>query len=157
MTRHFGGGYEAPHSVRYEIGEYSRTRVMIYFPAIIKFDETTFMKEYAFDTIYNAIYDHLKYEDYDISTGFDITFEEELEVYIIQLQDYGYDLNDDDTLYIDQNGRPYHSNPPEDIHWINDVTCLDDNANRVVNTGYLKQVVNNLLSRYRERLYIRTN
>ena len=157
MTRHFGGGYEAPHSVKDEIGEYSRTRVMIYFPAIIKFDETTFMKEYAFDTIYNAIYDYLKYEDYDISTGFDITFEEELEVYIIQLQDYGYDLNDDDTLYIDQNGRPYHSNPPEDIHWINDVTCLDDNANRVVNTDYLKQVVNKLLSRYRERLYIRTN
>lgn len=151
MTRHFGGGYEAPQSVKDEIGEYSKTRVMIYFPAVIAFDETTFMKEYAFDTIYGIVNDHIEYEEYNINTGFDITWEEGLEVYIIPLQDYGYDLDDDDNIYIDPDGRPYHSDPPEDIHWINDITSLDENGKRVVNVEYVKKVVDKLLSKYRKR------
>ena len=156
MTRHFGGGYEAPHSVKDEIGEYSKTRVMIYFPAVIAFDETTFMKEYAFDTIYGIVNDHIEYEEYNINTGFDITWEEGLEVYIIPLQDYGYDLDDDDNIYIDPDGRPYHSDPPEDIHWINDITSLDENGKRVVNVDYVKKIVDNLLSKYRKRRGIRS-
>lgn len=153
MTRHFGGGYEAPQSVMDEVGEYSKTRVLIYFPAIIDFNETiSVMKQYAFDTIYDIIYTHLKHEEYNINTGFDITFDPELEVYECPMQDYGYELNDDDSIYIDENGRPCHSNPPEDIHWINDITMLDENGKRVVNADYIRKIVDRMFSRDKERL-----
>ena len=39
MTRHFGGGYEHPQSLIDEIGNYSRTIVLIYFPAIVSFTD----------------------------------------------------------------------------------------------------------------------
>lgn len=153
MTRHFGGGYEAPHSVMDEIGEYSKTRVLIHFPAIIDFNETIHvMKMYAFDTIFDIIYTHIKYEEYDINTCFDITFDPELEVYKLPLQDYGYDLKDDGSIYLDENGLPCQSDLPDDIHWINDITTLDDNGKRVVNEEYIRKIVDRMFSRYKERL-----
>lgn len=155
MTRHFGGGYEAPQSVIDEIGEYSRTRVLIYFPAIIDYNETIHvMKQYAYDTIYDILYTHLKYEEYDINTCFDITFDPELEVYTCPLQDYGYDLNDDGSIYLDENGRPCHSDLPDDIHWINDITKSDENGKRVVNEDYIRKIVDRMFSRDKERISI---
>ena len=68
------------------------------------------------------------------------------------MQDYGYELNDDDSIYIDENGRPCHSNPPEDIHWINDITMLDENGKRVVNADYIRKIVDRMFSRDKERL-----
>ena len=155
MTRHYGGGYEAPHSVSDEIGEYSKTRVLIYFPAIIDFDEALFtLKEYAFDTIYDIVDEHLRCDDYDINTGFEITFDPELEIYIKTLDELGYDLNDDYSVYFDENGRPYNSSEPVSVHWINDITMVDENGQRVVNSEYVRKIVDRLLSRDKERICV---
>ena len=155
MTRHFGGGYEAPQAIKDELGEYSKTRVLIYFPAIIDFDEALFtLKEYAFDTIYDIVDEHLRCDDYDINTGFEITFDPELEIYIKTLDELGYDLNDDYSVYFDENGRPYNSSEPESVHWINDITMVDENGQRVVNPEYVRKIVDRLLSRDKERICV---
>ena len=92
--------------------------------------------------------------DYDINTGFEITFDPELEIYIKTLDELGYDLNDDYSVYFDENGRPYNSSELESVHWINDITMVDENGQRVVNSEYVRKIVDRLLSRDKERICV---
>lgn len=148
MTRNFGGGYEPPHSIADEIGEYSRTTILIYFPAIIRFNDNELaLRQYALETICDNVEEYINYNGYDHNVGFEINFDPELEISAARLQDLGYDMNDDESTYFDESGRPFHSDSStRHVHWIGDLSVLDETGKRVANEVYIRAIVEELLS-----------
>lgn len=148
MTRNFGGGYEPPHSIADEIGEYSRTTILIYFPAIIRFNDNELaLRQYALETICDSVEEYINYNGYDHNVGFEINFDPELEISAARLQDLGYDMNDDESTYFDESGRPFHSDSStRHVHWIGDLSVLDKTGKRVANEVYIRAIVEELLS-----------
>lgn len=112
-------------------------------------------KEYAFDHIVEQVYLRLKYIGYDPTIGYDITFDPELEIYAAPLVDLGYDMNDDETPYFDENGRPNISPACDCYHWLGDLSMVDEKGVRVPNVEYIKKVVDDFFSR--ESLLFFTN
>lgn len=105
------------------------------------------IKEYAFDHILEDVYLRLKYIGYDPTIGYDITFDPDLEIYAAPLVDLGYDMNDDETPYFDENGRPCMSPACDCYHWLGDLSMVNENGERVPNVEYIRKVVDNLFSR----------
>lgn len=101
-------------------------------------------KEYAFDHIYDEVYLRLKHVGYDPNIGYEIRFDPELEIYVATLPELGYDMNDDETTFFDENGRPCICPASESAHWLGDLSMLDENGERVPNVEYIKEVVESL-------------
>ena len=97
--------------------------------------------EYYFDTIYNYIEEYLFCNEYNRDEGFYINFSDDEIIIAYTLEEMGYDLNDDGTLYRDSDERPVLCPPNEHCHLMEDITKIDECGKRVPNVEYIDQLI----------------
>lgn len=97
--------------------------------------------EYFFDTIYDNVAEYLQCDQYNRDELFYIDFSEELIIERYTLEEKGYDLNEDGTVYRDNNERPVNTSMDKHCHLVEDITMLDETGKRVPNVEYIKQLV----------------
>lgn len=96
--------------------------------------------EYFFDKVRVHIADYLFCDKYDRDDCFYIDFSEEDIIRTCRLEDMGYDLNDDGTVYRDSNGRPV-STGNNHCHLVDDVIMIDESGKRVPNEEYIVKLI----------------
>ena len=101
-------------------------------------------KEVAFDKLFMAVKDYLA-EGYNKDDGFYVDFfNPENEVEVKPLVELGFDMNDDGTLFRDENGKPINTKPDSHIFLVEEITMESDDSNeRVPNKDMILQIVNN--------------
>lgn len=99
--------------------------------------------EYIFDVIYTYVSDYLS-KGYNPDDLFYIDLGDEDIIEVRSLEECGFDLNDDGTVYRDEDGRPVNITPSEHHHLVEEITMLDECGKRVPNEEY----INSLIVRY---------
>lgn len=97
--------------------------------------------EHSFDTIYDYVSTYLFCGKYDRDELFYIDLFDDPMIDIYTLEEKGYDLNDDGTVYRDSNDRPVNTSMNKHYHLVEDITTLDENGKRVPNVKYINQLI----------------
>ena len=97
--------------------------------------------EYCFDKVYEFISNYLFCDKYNQDELFYIDFFDDPMIEVYTLEEKGYDLNDDGTIYRDGNGRPINTNMNKHYHLVDDITTLDETGKRVPNVEYINQLI----------------
>ena len=97
--------------------------------------------QHSFDTVYDYIASYLICDRYNRDELFYIDFFNDPIIEVCTLEESGYDLNDDGTVYRDSNGRPVNSNMNRHYHLAEDITMLDETGKRVPNVEYINQLI----------------
>lgn len=98
--------------------------------------------EYFFDRVYIHIADYITCNQYDRDDCFYIDFSEDEIIRTCRLEDMGYDLNDDGTVYRDGSGRPVSSHNNH-CHLVDDVIMIDESGKRAPNEEYIDKLISN--------------
>jgi hypothetical protein len=97
--------------------------------------------EYFFDTIYDYISSYIFCDRYNRDEVFYIDFSGDPIIEVYSLEDKGYDLNDDGSVYRDSNGRPVNTSKDDHCHLVEDIITLDETGNRVPNVEYIDELI----------------
>jgi hypothetical protein len=98
--------------------------------------------EHFFDTVYDYISSYLFCDEYNQDDVFYINpfdIDEIIEVHT--LEEAGYDLNDDGSVYRDSNGRPVNTDNDDYYHLVDDIITFDETGKRVPNVEYIDKLV----------------
>jgi hypothetical protein len=103
-------------------------------------------KEINFEKLYDFVEDYIL-NGYSKDDGIYVDFfnlEREFEVE--PLANLGFDLNDDGSLYRDENGRPVNTEQDPHIHLAEDITMIDkETGERVPNAAYISALIDKWL------------
>lgn len=97
--------------------------------------------EYFFDKVYEYISEYLFCDRYNQDELFYIDFFNDPIIEVYSLEEKGYDLNEDGSVYRDSNGRPVNTDMNKHYHLVEDITILDNNGKRVPNIEYINQLI----------------
>ena len=97
--------------------------------------------EYFFDTIYDYISSYIFCDRYNRDEVFYIDFSDDPIIEVYSLEDKGYDLNDDGSVYRDNNGRPVNTSKDNHCHLVENIITLDETGKRVPNVEYINELI----------------
>ena len=97
--------------------------------------------EHSFDTVYDYIAGYLFCDKYNRDELFYIDFFDDPIIEVYTLEESGYDLNEDGTVYRDSKGRPVNTDMNKHYHLVEDITMLDETGKRVPNIEYINQLI----------------
>lgn len=112
------------------------------FVLLKKYKNKIMSKEIAFDKLFMAVEDYLA-EGYNEDDGFYIDFfNPENEIEVRPLVEMGFDMNDDGTLYRDENGKPINTNMDSHICLAEEITILcEDTGERIPNIVLISKII----------------
>ena len=103
-------------------------------------------KEINFEKLYDFVEDYIL-NGYSKDDGIYVDFfNPEREFEVEPLANLGFDLNDDGSLYRDENGRPVNTEQDPHIHLAEDITMIDkETGERVPNAAYISALIDKWL------------
>lgn len=103
-------------------------------------------KEINFEKLYDFVEDYIL-NGYSKDDGIYVDFfNPEREFEVEPLANLGFDLNDDGSLYRDENGRPVNTEQDPRIHLAEDITMIDkETGERVPNAAYISALIDKWL------------
>ena len=103
-------------------------------------------KEINFERLYNFVEEYIL-NGYSKDDGIYVDFfNPDREFEVEPLANLGFDLNDDGSLYRDENGRPVNTDLDSHIHLAEDITMIDkETGARIPNADYISMIVNKYL------------
>lgn len=103
-------------------------------------------KEINFEKLYDFVEDYIL-NRYSKDDGIYVDFfNPEREFEVEPLANLGFDLNDDGSLYRDENGRPVNTEQDPHIHFAEDITMIDkETGERVPNAAYISALIDKWL------------
>ena len=72
---------------------------------------------------------------------FYIDFSDDPIIEVYSLEDKGYDLNDDGSVYRDSNGRPINTSKDNHCHLVENIITHDETGKRVLNVEYINELI----------------
>ena len=103
-------------------------------------------KEINFEKLYDFVEDYIL-NGYSKDDGIYVDFfNPDREFEVEPLANLGFDLNDDGSLYRDENGRPVNTEQDPHIHLAEDITMIDkETGERVPNAAYISALIDKWL------------